>query len=78
MNDEFNMHKSKGDQDCSVLMAGIHVQMTAARYRDDINIASLFLTQTTHPPLACVCSTQDAVYQVVLSSLKESYEFAGV
>lgn len=78
MNDKFNMHESKGDRDCFVLMAGIHVQMTAARYRDDINIASLFLTQIAHPLLACVCSTQAAVYQVALSSLKESYEFAGV
>lgn len=63
-----------------MLMAGIHVQMTAARYRDDITIASLFPAPTpiTHPPLACVCSTQAAVYQMVLHSLKEGYEFAGL
>lgn len=54
MNDEFNMHKRKGDWEYFMLMAGIHVQMTAVRYRDDINIASLFPAPTplTHPPLA--------------------------
>lgn len=61
-------------------MAGIHVQMTAVRYRDNINIASLFPAPTplTHPPLACGCSTQAAVYQMVLHSLRGSYELAGV
>lgn len=60
-------------------MSGIHVQMTAVRYRDNINIASLFPAPTpvTHPPLACVHSTQAAVYQMVLHPLKESSEFAG-
>lgn len=80
VNDEFNMHKSKGDCEYSMLMAINHVQMAAARYRGDINIASLFPTPTPTPThlLSCVCSTQAAVYQMVLHSLKESYEFAGV
>lgn len=47
---EFNMHKSTGDCDYSMLMAIIHVQMAAARYRGDINTASLFPTPT---PLSC-------------------------
>lgn len=50
MNDEFNMHKSKGDCEYSMLMAIIHVQMAAVRYRSDTNIASLFPTPT---PLTC-------------------------
>lgn len=46
VNDEFNMHKSKGDCEYSMLMAITHVQMAAARYRGDINIVSLFPTPT--------------------------------
>lgn len=63
-----------------MLMAGIYVQMTAVRYKNDINIASLFPAPTplSHPPLACVCSTQTADYHMVLHSLREGYEFSEV
>lgn len=56
-----------------MLMASIHVQMTAVRYRDDINIASLFSAPTpiTHSPLVYVCSAQAAVCQVLLCFLKK-------
>lgn len=38
-----------------MLMAGVHVQMMAVRYRDNINIASCFPAPVpiTHAPLAC-------------------------
>lgn len=59
VNDEFNMHKSKGDCEYSMLMP-IHVQMAAARYRGDINIASLFpiLTPFTCSPVSAVHKLQ--------------------
>lgn len=59
MNDEFNMHKSTGDCDYSMLMAIIHVQMAAARYRGDINTASLFPT-----PAPLSCSPVSAVHKL--------------
>lgn len=59
VNDEFNMHKSKGDCECSMLMPIIHVQMAATRYRGEINIASLFPT-----PAPLSCSPMSAVHKL--------------
>lgn len=64
-----------------MLMASVHVHMMPVRYRDNINIASCFPAPTpiTHAPLACACSSTQAVfYQVLLHFLKKSHEFAGV
>lgn len=60
MNDEFNVHKSKGDCGYSMLIAIIHVQMAAVRYNGDINIASLFPTPTplTWSPASAVLKLQ--------------------
>lgn len=55
-----------------MLMASIHVQMTAVRYRDDINIASLFPAPTpiTHSPLVCAFPLLFFSYTPLLSEKK--------
>lgn len=65
-----------------MLMASIHVQMTVVRYRDDINIASLFPAPTpiTYSPLVCAFSLLFFFYAPLLSEKKvmNLLEYKGV